>query len=167
MIVRPAIVLAPDGGFEHSGIGLWVRDNHCVGWGQGRTPLPLLLADDCAQALCSALDAAAAANRSYNLAGPVRPSAREFVRELRVRTGRDYCFHPTPLFWMWLQEALKHVVKVLARRGGALPSLRDLRSRSFRAGLDCRDAEADLGFAPEADRVRFFSRLFGGPESRA
>jgi len=62
---------------------------------------------------------------------------------------------------MWLQEVGKHFVKVLARRPREFPSMRDLRSRSFRAPLDCSDAERDLGFVAEADRGRFLDRLFG------
>jgi nucleoside-diphosphate-sugar epimerase len=162
-VVRPAIVVGPDGNREHSGIGMWVRDNHCVGWGPGNTPLPLVLADDCAAALVAALDAEAAAGRSYNLAGDVRLSAREYVGEMAARTARDYRFHPTALWWMWLQECGKYVVKLLAWRPRQWPSLRDLRSRSFRTELDCADAKRDLGFRPEADRARFLQRVFDAP----
>ncbi len=167
VIVRPAIVLGAGQGCEHSGIGLWVKDNHCVGWGRGRVPLPLVLVDDCARGLVAALFAAAAHNHCYNLAGPVRPTAREFMDELRLRTGRDYHFHATPVWWMWLQEVGKHVVKALARRPREFPSLRDLRSRSFRAELDCSDAVRDLGFAAETDRQRFLQRLFEAPAARS
>ena len=145
---------------EHSGLGLWVRDNHCVGWGVGDTPLPLVLGDDCARGLVGALFSEAAKNKSYNLAGSVRMTARDFVEELRLRTGRDYRFHPTAITWMWLQEVGKHFIKVLARKPREFPSLRDLRSRSFAAPLDCADAERDLGFRPESDRLRFLQRLF-------
>jgi predicted dehydrogenase/nucleoside-diphosphate-sugar epimerase len=162
VIVRPAIVVGPGASAEHSGVGLWVRDNHCVGWGRGRNPLPLVLADDCARGLVAALDAQGARGRAYNLAGAVRLTAREYLAELRSRTGRDYRFHATFLRSMWLLEVGKHCVKVLARRPRQFPSLRDLRSRSFRAPLDCADAERDLGFAPERDRARFLQRLFGG-----
>ena len=160
VIVRPAVVLGSASSLEHSGLGLWVRDNHCVGWGVGATPLPLVLGDDCARGLVAALFSDAAKNRSYNLAGPVRITAREFVEELRLRTGRDYRFHPTGVVWMWMQEVGKHFVKVLARKPREFPSLRDLRSRSFAAPLDCSDAERDLGFRPESDRLRFLQRLF-------
>ncbi len=160
VVVRPAVVLGGPAGLEHSGLGMWVRDNHCVGWGRGDVALPLVLGEDCAMGLVSALFAPAAAGKSYNLAGPVRLTAREFVQEMRLRTGRDYCFHPTPVTWMWLQEMGKHFVKFLARKPRELPSLRDLRSRAFVAPLDCSDAVRDLGFLPEADRARFLQRLF-------
>lgn len=164
VIVRPAVVLGGPAGFDHSGIGMWVRDNHCIGWGRGNVPLPLVLGEDCARGLVAALFVEAAKNKSYNLAGPVRPTAREFVQELRLRTGRDYCFHGSPLRWTFAQEVGKWFVKVLARKPREFPSLRDLASRSFRAQLDCSDAERDLGFRPESDRLRFLARLFT-PES--
>lgn len=162
-IVRPAIVIGHDGVLEHSGIGLWVRDNQCVGWGRGTLPLPFVLADDCAEALVRALDAPAAAGKDYNLAGPVRFTAREFVDEMAARTGRDYRFHPTSVWWMWIQEVGKYFVKAAARRQREWPSRRDLRSRSFRTRLECSDAERDLGFAPETDRTKFLRRVFDAP----
>jgi predicted dehydrogenase/nucleoside-diphosphate-sugar epimerase len=160
-IVRPAIVVGPGGIPEHSGVGLWVRDNHCVGWGRGAHGLPFVLADDCAAALVAALHAPAAADRDYNLAGDVRWSAREYVAELALHTGRDYHFHATALAWMWLQEFGKWLVKVAARRPREWPSRRDFDSRSFRTVLDCADSKRDLGFRPEADPARFRRRLFG------
>ena len=159
-IVRPAIVVAHDGVHEHSGVGLWVRDNQCIGWGRGRHPLPLVLASDCAQALVAALDAPAAEGRSYNLAGDVRLSAREYVEAMATRTGRDYHYHPMPLWWMWTQELGKYAVKMLARKQREWPAWRDFASRSFTTALDCSDAKQDLGFAPEGDRSRFLSRVF-------
>ncbi len=163
VIVRPAIVVGPDGIQEHSGVGLWVKDNHCVGWGRGAHPLPFVLADDCAQGLVAALDAPAAKNKTYNLAGDVRLSARDYVTELAARTGRDYRFHGTWLWWMWLQEFGKYLVKVAARRPREWPAFRDLKSRSFRTALDCSDAARDLGYTSEGDRARFLQRVFDAP----
>ena len=159
-IIRPAIVVAHDGIFEHSGAGLWVRDNQCVGWGLGKHPLPFVLADDCAEALVAALTAPAAGGKTYNLAGDVRLSARDYVEAMATRTGRDYHFHATPLRFMWLQEVGKYMVKLLAQKQRDWPAFRDFASRSFTTVLDCSDAKRDLGFAPEADRSRFLSSIF-------
>jgi predicted dehydrogenase/nucleoside-diphosphate-sugar epimerase len=162
VVVRPAIVVGEGGIAEHSGVGLWVRDNHCVGWGHGDAPLPFVLADDCADALVAALAAPAAVGASYNLAGAVRLTAREYVAELSARSGRAVQFHGTPLRWMWLQEVGKYAVKALARRPRQWPAFRDFASRSFATELDCADAARDLGFRPEADRARFLDRAFAG-----
>ena len=161
-VVRPAIVVGGDAVSTHSGIGLWVRDNHCVGWGRGANPLPFVLVDDCAAGLVAALDAKAAGGRCYNLAGDVRLSARDFVAEMQKRTGRAFRFHATSLWWMWLQEVGKHLIKTMAGRPRQWPSLRDLRSRSFRTELDCSDSKRDLGFQPVQGREQFLERVFGG-----
>ncbi|MCC7062242.1 MAG: hypothetical protein IT456_05515, partial [Planctomycetes bacterium] len=84
----------------------------------------------------------------------------EYIEELTVRSGRDYRFHATPLWWMWLQEFGKYLVKVAARRPREWPAYRDFKSRGFLSELDCSDSKRDLGFAPETDRARFVQRVF-------
>jgi len=80
-VVRPAVVLGADAALQHSGIGLWVRDNHCVGWGLGERPLPLVLVEDVADALArAALHAGHELDgRALNLAARVPLCARELV----------------------------------------------------------------------------------------
>jgi nucleoside-diphosphate-sugar epimerase len=121
-IVRPAIVVGNDGSFAHSGIGSGCATTTASAGGRGAHPLPLVLVDDCAAGLVAALDAKAAGGRHYNLAGDVRLSARAYVAEMASRTGRAYRFHATLLWWMWLQEAGKYLVKVMAGRARQWPS---------------------------------------------
>jgi predicted dehydrogenase/nucleoside-diphosphate-sugar epimerase len=161
VLVRPAIVVAHDGMADHSGVGMWVRDNHCIGWGTGKHGLPFVLADDCADGLVRSLFADGVVGKSYNLAGDVRLSAREYVAAMTDRTGRKIHYHPTPLRWMWLQEYGKFCVKWAARRQREWPAYRDFASRSFTTALDCSDAKRDLGWQPESDRERFLQELFG------
>src|SRR5262249_6821659 len=93
-IVRPGVVMGNDAPFQHSGIGLWVRDNHCVGWGLGSRALPLVLVDDVADALARLathptreLD-----GRALDLAARVPLNARELVAHFARVTGRDVHF---------------------------------------------------------------------------
>src|SRR6185295_19214693 len=51
VIVRPGVVLGEGTPLQHSGLGFWARDNHCVGWGLGDHPLPVVDVDDVAEAL--------------------------------------------------------------------------------------------------------------------
>ena len=37
VIVRPGVVLGEGTALQHSGLGFWARDNHCIGWGLGNT----------------------------------------------------------------------------------------------------------------------------------
>lgn len=156
--LRPAIVVGEGGMAEHSGVGLWVRDNHAVGWGMGKNPLPFVLVEDCAAAVVAALDAPEAANKAYNLAGDVRWSARRYFDELRKATGRAFHYHAQPVWLLWTAEMGKHFVKVVARRPRVAPSKRDFLSRGFFAPLDCGDAKRDLDWKPCADEARFYER---------
>src|SRR5436305_7623320 len=92
VIVRPGVVLGEGTPLQHSGLGLWVRDKHCVGWGMGDHPLPVVDVDDVAEALVllalhpgHGLD-----GQALNLASRAPLSAREIVREMRWATGSDH-----------------------------------------------------------------------------
>ena len=69
VVTRPGVVLGEGTLMQHSGLGLWVRDNHCVGWGLGDNALPLVLADDVADALVAAalLESDAVDGQAINL----------------------------------------------------------------------------------------------------
>ncbi|HEY4574290.1 MAG TPA: NAD-dependent epimerase/dehydratase family protein, partial [Thermoanaerobaculia bacterium] len=106
VIVRPGVVLGEGTPLQHSGLGLWVRDNHCVGWGMGDHPLPVVDVDDVAEALVllalhpgHGLD-----GQALNLCSCAPLSAREIVQEMRWATGRDLHFHPRPL---WLSQTME------------------------------------------------------------
>jgi nucleoside-diphosphate-sugar epimerase len=162
VIVRPAIVLGDSGTFRHSGLGLWTRDNHVIGWGAGTNPLPLVLADDVVDALARVLDRSGLAGESFNLAGDVSMSARELVAAIAERSGRPIVFHAQALWKSQSIELAKWLIKKAIRRPGAIfPSAHDLRSRAMRARFDCARAKRVLGWRPESDRVRFLERAFG------
>ena len=57
VIFRPGIVIGRGASPLHWGIGMWSHDAVCQLWGQGRNPLPLVLVEDVATALLTAMDA--------------------------------------------------------------------------------------------------------------
>ena len=61
------------------GSGLWVRDNHCVGWGARRRPVPLVQVDDVADALArlAGFEGATLDGRALNLAAKTSLGAAE------------------------------------------------------------------------------------------
>jgi nucleoside-diphosphate-sugar epimerase len=164
VIARPAIVLGEGGPFQHSGLGLWVRDNHCVGWGRGDTPLPLVLADDVAEALVLAAlhPGTVLDGRSLNLAADAGLTAREVVAELARVTGRDLHFHARPL---WLSQAMEIGKWIVKRAGGRadapFPPWRDLKSRALAPRLVCETARGLLGWKPVEERGRFLELAVG------
>jgi predicted dehydrogenase/nucleoside-diphosphate-sugar epimerase len=161
-IVRPGVVLGPEAPFQHSGIGLWVRDNHCVGWGLGERPLPLVLVEDVADALARLAAHAGPEldGKALNLAARVSLSARELVAAYARHTGRDAHFHPRALALSQGMEIGKWLVKKAGGRRDAFPSYRDLKSRALWPAFTCRNAREVLGWTPVDDAREFLRRLF-------
>ncbi|MFL6294049.1 MAG: NAD-dependent epimerase/dehydratase family protein [Thermoanaerobaculia bacterium] len=161
VIARPGVVLGEGTPFQHPGLGLWVRDNHCVGWGLGENPLPLVTADDVAEALVRIAlhEGDDLHGKALNLCGRPSLSAREVVDQLRIATGRDLHFHPRPLWLSQILEIGKWVVKKAGRRPGTVfPSYRDLKARALVPALPSRTAREVLGWAPVEDREGLLDR---------
>jgi len=162
VIARPGVVLGEGTPFQHSGLGLWVRDNHCVGWGLGDHPLPLVTADDVADALVriAIYEGDDLHGRALNLCGRPPLSAREVVEQLRHATGRDLHFHPRPLWLSQVLEIGKWIVKKAGRQPGAtFPAYRDLKARALVPAFSSRTAREVLGWTPVEDRERLLERI--------
>jgi len=157
VVARPGVVLGEGSPMQHSGLGLWVRDNHCAGWGRGDNPLPLVLADDVAEALVRIAlhEGGELDGRSLNLAADTGLCAAEVLDELRRASGRALHFHPRPLAWSQTLEIGKWLVKLAGRRAAPFPSWRDIKSRRLRARIDSRTARELLGWRPVEERERF------------
>ena len=160
-IARPGIVVGEGTPMQHSGYGLWARDNHCVGWGLGKTPLPLVWVDDVADALSAACvyQGTELDGRAWNLCSKVQLGGREIVAELRRCTGRDLHFHPRSLVKSQVMEIGKWMVKVAGRKSGVeFPSWRDLESRALDREFSCRIAREVLDWNPVEEREAFLDR---------
>lgn len=160
-ILRPGVVIGEGGMPNHSGIGLWLHDTRVIGWGEGRTPLPLVLGSDVAEALALAVEAPELALRSLNLVGDVRLSAREYCAELSRALQREVRYRPCAL-WRWqADEILRWLVKKAIRRPNAVfPSWTDLATRALRAPFDCSGTQRALGWQPVRERARFTALAF-------
>jgi nucleoside-diphosphate-sugar epimerase len=161
-IVRPGVVLGAGTSPFHSGVGLFNRETHCLGWNDGRNPLPLVLASDVADAIATLTERPGDAGPAYNLVGEVRLSAREYVAELAAATGRPLAYHPQAVGWTALVEGGKWGIKRLSGRRTERTTLRDLRSRGLVARFDTSRERAELGWRPVADRARFLAEAFAG-----
>jgi nucleoside-diphosphate-sugar epimerase len=147
---------------QHSGLGLWVRDNHCVGWGAGDTPLPLVWVDDVAEALvCAALHRSDELHgKALNLCANVDLSAAQTVAALREVTGRALHFHPRSLAISQTMEVGKWLVKKAGgRKDAAFPSYRDIKSRSLAVPFACDLARGVLGWKPLEERRAFVEHV--------
>ncbi len=158
VVLRPGLVVGEGASPFHGGLGFYNTEGHCIGWNDGRNPLPFVLVEDVADAILLACDRPGIEGRSYNLVGGVRLSARAYLAALAEAQARPHRFHPQSPGRLWATELGKWLVKRGAGRRTRLPSLHDLRSRGLRAGFDVSDAERDLGWQPVGDRERFLER---------
>ena len=150
VIVRPGVVLGEGTPLQHSGLGFWARDNHCIGWGLGDHPLPVVDVDDVADALVRLAlhDGHDLDGQALNLCSQAPLSAREIVAEMRQATGRDLHFHPRPLWLSQTMEIGKWLVKKAGRRPGVtFPSYRDLKTRSLAPKFSSRTRPRGPGLA--------------------
>lgn len=161
VIARPGVVVGEGTPMQHSGYGLWARDNHCVGWGDGEHALPLVWVDDVADALVAAArhKGGELIGRCMNLCARPPLSAREIVEELARSTGRAIHFHPRSLVASQTMEIGKWVVKKAGRRAGVeFPSWRDLQSRALDVTFSSDLARSVLGWKPVEEREAFLER---------
>jgi nucleoside-diphosphate-sugar epimerase len=157
-ILRPGLVVGAGTSPFHSGLGFFNNDQHCIGWNDGRNPLPFVLVEDVAEAIWRALETQDLAGRCYNLVGGVRPTAREYIRELARALQRPLHFHPKSPYTLYCEEIGKWIIKRSTGRDVPPPSLRDLVSRGLKAKFDCTDAIRDFKWNPVNDRNKFFDR---------
>ena len=157
-ILRPGLVVGGQTSPFHSGLGFFNNEQHCIGWNDGRNPLPFVLVEDVAEAIYLALEAPGIEGRCYNLVGGVRLNAREYLAELARALERPLRFHPKSPYVLYAEETAKWTIKRATGRHVPPPSLRDLLSRGLQAEFDCTDAMADLGWQPTDDRETFIRR---------
>lgn len=155
VLLRPGLVVGAGTSPFHGGLGFFNNDQHCIGWNGGDNALPWVLVSDCAAAIVSAVEAPAAVGRAYNLVGDVRPTAREYLRELASTVGRPLRFVPSSPTGLWLVEMGKWLIKRLTGRSVPRPFRRDICSRGLRASFDCSDTRRDLSWSPVADPAEF------------
>ncbi len=168
VLARPGLVVGSRGAPQHSGVGFWAKDSQVFGWGGGNKALPFVTVEDVADGLARMALLPAAANRSYNLVGDVRLTAREWVELLRNRLHRDFQFHPESITRWYLEELFKYAVKLAIRKPGAeAPSFRDLATRSAARPFDNTAPKRELGWQPIADRAAFLAATLPPPRATA
>ena len=157
VVARPGVVLGDGTPMQHSGVGLWVRDNQCVGWGLGDNNLPLVLADDVADALVSACVAKGDGvdGQAINLCANPGLSGHQVVDALREATGRALHFHPRRLWVSQVAEIGKWLIKRAGRRKAPFPPYRDLKSRALGTQFASNVARDQLGWKPVEEREAF------------
>jgi predicted dehydrogenase/nucleoside-diphosphate-sugar epimerase len=157
-ILRPGVVVGEGGSPFHSGLGFYNTEQHCIGWNDGRNPLPFVLVEDVARAILLARSAPGIEGRSYNLVGDVRMTGRDYIAALGRALQRPLRFHPQSATMLWAEDLAKWGVKRATGRSVPIPARRDFLSRGMRASFDCSAAKRDLGWQPVANQDEFLRR---------
>jgi nucleoside-diphosphate-sugar epimerase len=153
VILRPGVVIGAGSPPAHWGVGLFHSANRVQYWGDGRTPLPLVLVDDVADALVRAMTVPDIEGCAFLVTDAPLLSARDYVAEVERASGMCIDARPTPIWRFWaldmLKEAAKHAIAHPNRRR---PSYRDWDCRSHRARYDNRRTREVLGWEPAGSR---------------
>ncbi|SLN69317.1 Gfo/Idh/MocA family oxidoreductase [Oceanibacterium hippocampi] len=160
VILRPGVVIGEGTSPFHSGVGFYNSEPHCLGWNDGRNPLPLVLAEEVADAVVRAMDAEAVEGKTYNVVSDVRMSAREYTHELARVLKRPLEYHSQSIAKQGVVESFKWGVKYLTGRRGPYPGVHETRSNGLPATFDTSDIKKDLGWTPIAAREEFVRKAF-------
>lgn len=160
VIFRPGIVIGVGSQLSNGAIGHWLSPTCCTAVGDGRTPLPIVLVEDVAQALVLAKDAPAVDGRTFNLVGDVRPSAVEYCKIAEARSNRKFHVVSSSPLAIHAFHTLVYLGKLALGRKNILRqgSLYELNHGRMRTSLDCSAAKQVLGWHPVADRDEFVRR---------
>jgi nucleoside-diphosphate-sugar epimerase len=159
VILRPGVVLGSGGYPFHWGVGMWPWCSVCLFWGDGKTPLPIVLVEDVADAFVAAGGRDGVVGKSFNLAAEPCITAHDYVNEVERCAGMRITRIPMPIWRFYANDLLKWVVKRVANYPDRrFPSYRDWESRTLRARFDCASARRDLGWDPICDKDEILKR---------
>ncbi len=159
VIIRPGIVIGPGSPPAHPGVACFISETRVDYWGDGRTPLPLVLVDDVAEALARALDAPGIEGQTLPLTSPPLMTAREYVEALSAQMELPIDARARAPWRYWAADMMKELAKHAMRHPNRRwPSLHDWRCRAQVARYDCQQSEELLGWRPVADRQAMVER---------
>jgi nucleoside-diphosphate-sugar epimerase len=159
MILRPGIVISPGSPPSHLGVARFLTETSAEFWGDGTTPLPLVLVEDVADAFLRALDAPGVEGQTLLLTSPPLMSAREYVKELAAQMSTRIEARPRSALLNWAADMVKELAKNAVRHPNRRwPSLHDWRCRSNCSRYDSRMTERALNWHPVVDRETIVAR---------
>ncbi len=155
VIFRPGIVLGPGGNPLHWGIAGWPFNSVPRLYGDGNSPLPIVLVDDCADAMVRAQNVPDIEGESFNIIGEPSITAQQYLDELERAAGIKFNRVPTSSARYFVEDIGKYVIKAIGRDPAAkVPSFYNSDSRSCAARFDSTRARQRLGWVPTNDRQK-------------
>jgi nucleoside-diphosphate-sugar epimerase len=162
VILRPGIVIGPGSPPAHLGVGRFASETRVDYWGDGNTPLPLVLVDDVADALCRAMSVPGIDGQTLLLTSPPLMTARDYVAAVAVEMQTRIDARPRSAWRNWAADMIKELAKNAVRHPNRRwPTLHDWRCQSHSARYDCRMTQQTLDWHPAADRETLVQRGIG------
>jgi nucleoside-diphosphate-sugar epimerase/predicted dehydrogenase len=159
VILRPGIVIGPGSPPAHPGVGHFLSETRVDYWGDGTTPLPLVLVDDVADALVLALDAPNVVGQSLLLTSPPLVTARDYIGAVAKYMGTRIDARARATWKNWVAEMIKESAKNLIRHPNRRwPTLHDSRCQAQSARFDGSMTQVALGWRPVSDRETMLRR---------
>jgi predicted dehydrogenase/nucleoside-diphosphate-sugar epimerase len=153
VLFRPGIVIGRGGNPMHPGVTGWPYPSVSRLWGDGNHRLPIVLVDDCADAMVRALGRDDTHGLSFNLVGEPCLTARDYLDELERSTGLKVRRVPTSSMRYFAEEVAKYAIKTLGRDPNCRrPSYAEWAGRTCRAPFDASRAKQVLGWQPASRR---------------
>ncbi len=153
VIFRPGIVLGDGGNPLHWGVAGWPFSTVPRLWGDGTHELPIVLVDDCVEAMIKAQDVKGIEGESFNLVGDPCLTALQYLDELEKAAGVKFHRVATSSARYFVEDVAKYLVKTLARDPGRkLPSYANWDGRTCAARFDNTRAKTLLGWQPATER---------------
>jgi nucleoside-diphosphate-sugar epimerase/predicted dehydrogenase len=159
VIMRPGIVIGPGSPPAHLGVGHFASETSMNFWGDGATPLPLVLVDDVAEALALALDAPGIEGQTLLVTSKPLLTAQEYVAAVASHMGTRIATRTRAMWRYWVADMVKELAKNAVRHPNRRwPRLHDSRCQSHSARFDSSMTEQALNWHPVADRDTMVSR---------
>ena len=159
VIFRPGIVIGKGCPPAHWGVGMFESETRLKLWGDGESMLPLVLVEDVVDALILGLDAQGIEGQTFLLTDEPLLSARDYVDIVSKELGTRLRAEVTPIWKLYLNDAIKEFAKKLIKHPNArTSSYRDWDSRSQRARYDSSKTKKLLGWKPSGDKQAIIQR---------
>lgn len=158
VIARPGVVLGIESDPCHWGIAAWPHTNVCQHWGSGDHPLPIVLADDVADAFAAMATTPGIDGESFNLCADTDITARDYVDELERCGGSPIVQETTNPRARHFSSLAKWSIKRLGAPDTPMPAFADAAGRTFASKFDCSKAQRLLSWSPVSDRDELLRR---------
>lgn len=170
VIVRPGIVVGGTSSPLHPGVAEFPYSmTFCTMVGDGNNALPIVLVDDCADAMSRIISLQRAGTarldgESFNLVGDPILTANEYLEAVELTAGMEIQRRRISPLAEWAFGLIKYTARRIAGASDLpFPSLRVIRGRAYAAQIDNGLAKRTLGWEPCSDREALLERGVAGP----